>query len=119
TQSWRDHTNTDGTVTAYANGVYHSALNNAPATPGGAITPLPQPTSLCTDCHVQMRPTGIVMKAGSDLQPMDHNVTFAAPVTIGGASVTGVTGIECAVCHHNPGLSWPAGLPAQAPRFRA
>jgi len=119
TKCWHCHTNTNGTVTSYANGVYHSALSNYSATPGGAITPLPQPTSLCTDCHVQMRPTGIVMKAGSDLQPMDHNVTFAAPVTIGGVSVTGVTGIECAVCHHNPGVSWADGLPAQSPLFHA
>src|SRR3989449_3964103 len=119
TKCWHCHTNTNGTVTSYANGVYHSALSNYSATPGGAITPLPQPTSLCTDCHVQMRPTGIVMKAGSDLQPMDHNVTFAAPVTIGGVSGTGVTGIECAVCHHNPGVSWADGLPAQSPLFHA
>jgi len=119
TKCWHCHTNTNGTVTSYANGMYHSALTNYSATPGGAITPFPQPTNLCTDCHVQMRPTGIVMKAGSDLQPMDHNAMFAAPVTIGGVSVTGVAGIECAVCHHNPGNSWADGLPAQSPLFHA
>jgi hypothetical protein len=115
---WHCHTNTNGTVTSYANGKYHSSLSNYSATPGGAITPFPQPTNLCTDCHVQMRPTGIVMRAGSDLQPMDHNAMFAAPVTIGGVSVTGVSGMECAVCHHDP-VSWADGLPAQSPLFHA
>src|SRR6266478_5123257 len=51
TKCWHCHTNTNGIVTSYASGVYHSALSNYSPTPGGAITPLPQPTSLCTDCH--------------------------------------------------------------------
>ncbi|TMB09883.1 MAG: hypothetical protein E6J65_28470, partial [Deltaproteobacteria bacterium] len=121
TKCWHCHTNTSGTVTSYANGVYHAALSNYSATPGGAITPFPQPTNLCTDCHAQTRPTGIVMKAGSgsDLQPMDHKAMFVAPVTIGGASATGVAAMECAVCHHNPGVNWADGLPAQLPLFHA
>jgi hypothetical protein len=119
TKCWHCHTSTNGTVTSYADGKYHSSLSNYSATPGGTITPLPQPTTLCTDCHVQMRPAGIVMKNGSDLQPMDHNAMFTAPVTIGGVSVTGVAGIECAVCHHNPGVSWADGQPAQTPLFHA
>src|SRR6266850_1347930 len=116
---WHCHTSTNRIVASYADGKYHSALSNYSATPGGTITPIPQPTSLCTDCHVQTRPTGIVMKAGSDLRPMDHNAMFAAPVNIGNVSVTGVGGMECAVCHHNPGVSWADGLPAQSPLFHA
>jgi cytochrome c551/c552 len=116
---WHCHTSTNGIVASYADGKYHSALSNYSATPGGTITPIPEPTSLCTDCHVQTRPTGIVMKAGSDLRPMDHNAMFAAPVNIGNVSVTGVGGMECAVCHHNPGVSWADGLPAQSPLFHA
>src|SRR5256712_14025931 len=99
--------------------MYHAALTNYSATPGGAIAPFPQPTNLCTDCHVETRPTGIVMRAGSDLQPMDHNAMFAAPVTIGNVSVTGVAGMECAVCHHNPGVNWADGPPTQSPLFHA
>jgi cytochrome c551/c552 len=116
---WHCHTNTSGTVTSYADGKYHSSLTSYAATPGGTVTPFPQPTNLCTDCHVQMRPTGIVMKAASNLQPMDHNALFAAPAVVGGVSVTGVAQVECAVCHHNPGVSWADGAPAQPPLFHA
>jgi len=119
TKCWHCHTNTNGTVTAYGGGKYHSALTNYSATPGGTITPFAQPTTECSDCHAQMLPTGIMMRAGSDLQPMDHNAIFTAPVTIGGVSVTGVAGIDCAVCHHNPGNTWADGNPGQSPLFHA
>jgi len=107
---WHCHTSTGTTVTSFSDGVFHPALTNYSATPGGTPTPLPQPTSQCFDCHVQMRPPGIVQKAASDLQPMDHNATLTSAVTIGGVSVTGVAGIECAVCHRSPGNTWADGV---------
>jgi len=108
---WHCHTNTNGTVTSFADGKYHGSLTNYSATPGGAITPFPQPTRQCSDCHAQMRPTGIVMKSSSDLQPMDHNAAFN-----GGSNAAGM---DCSACHHNPGVTWADGLPAQAPLFHA
>jgi hypothetical protein len=109
TQCWHCHTSTGTTVTSFADGQFHPALTNYSATAGGTPTPLPQPTTQCLDCHAQMRPPGIVQKAGSDLQPMDHNAQFASAVTIGGVRVTGVAGIECAVCHKSPGNTWADG----------
>jgi len=108
---WHCHTSSPGTttVTSFANGQFHSALTTYSATPGGTQTALPQPTTQCLDCHAQMRPAGIVEKAASDLQPMDHNALFTSAVTIGGVSVTGVAGIECAVCHRSPGNTWTDG----------
>src|SRR6266851_2973197 len=111
TKCWHCHTSSPGTtnVTSFANGQFHPALTSYSATPGGTPTPLPQPTTQCLDCHSQMRPTGIVEKAASDLQPMDHDALFTSAVTIGGVSVTGVGGIECAVCHKSPGTIWTDG----------
>jgi len=110
TTCWHCHTSTGTTVTSFANGQFHPALTSYSATPGGTPTPLPQPTTQCLDCHAQMRPAGIVEKAASDLQPMDHNALFTSAVTIGGVSVTGVGGIECAVCHKSPGNTWTDGI---------
>lgn len=107
---WHCHTNTGGTVTSYADGRFHSSLSSYSATPGGTVTPFPQPSNLCTDCHTQMRPDGVVQKAGSNLQPMDHAAQFTAPVTIGGRSVTSVSQVECAVCHGSPGNVWSDGV---------
>ena len=108
---WHCHTNTGGTVTSYSNGKFHASLTNYRATPGGALAPFPQPTSRCTDCHVQMRPTGLVQKAGSVLQAMDHNALFTGPVTIGGATVTSAAGIDCSRCHTTQtGTAWSDGL---------
>jgi hypothetical protein len=109
TKCWHCHTSTGTTVTAFADGQFHPALTSYSATPGGTPTPLPQPTTQCLDCHAQMRPPGIVQKAASDLQPMDHNALFTSAVTIGGVRVTGVAGIECAVCHKSPGNAWADG----------
>jgi hypothetical protein len=111
TKCWHCHTNSAGTVTSYADGKFHASLTNYSATPGGTVTPLPQPTSRCSDCHSQMRPAGIVMKSGSDLQPMDHNAFFTS-----GASAAAM---DCSTCHRNPGITWADGLPAQAPLFHA
>ena len=69
-----------------------------------------QPAINCFDCHQQMRPTGIVEKAASDLQPMDHNAVFNAPVTINGVSVGGVAAMDCSDCHASPGNTWSDGL---------
>jgi hypothetical protein len=110
TKCWHCHTSTGTTVTSFANGQFHPALAGYSATPGGTPTPLPQPTSQCLDCHAQMRPAGIVERAASILLPMDHNALFTSAVIIGGVSVTGVAGIECAVCHKNPGNTWTDGI---------
>jgi hypothetical protein len=47
-----------------------------------------------------VRPAGIVERAASPLQPMDHAARFAAPATIGGATVSGVAELDCSTCHH-------------------
>ncbi len=106
---WHCHTHTNGTVTAFADGKFHAALKAYAATPGGAVTPLPEVSSGCNDCHEQMRPNTIVLKAGAALQPMDHSATFAAPVTIGGVTVGGVGQMACATCHGTPGQTWSDG----------
>jgi len=79
----------------YANGQFHPRL------PSNWLL------TQCLDCHTQ-GPAGIVEKAASDLQPMDHNASFTSSVTIGGVRVTGVGQIECAVCH-KPGANWSDG----------
>ena len=72
TNCWHCHTSSNGTVTSFAGGKFHAALTSYSATPGGAVTPLPQPTTHCADCHAHMRPAGIVERGGSNLLPMDH-----------------------------------------------
>ncbi|MBX7100484.1 MAG: hypothetical protein K1X89_22390 [Myxococcaceae bacterium] len=108
TKCWHCHTNTNGTVTAYNGGKLHDAFTNYRDTPGGAVAAKPQPTA-CLDCHVQMRPKGIVEKAASALAPMDHAATFKAAVTIGGKSVTDASQVSCEVCHASPGVTWGDG----------
>jgi hypothetical protein len=107
---WHCHTNTNGVVTAYRNGNFHSALTSFSATPGGAKTPLPQPTSHCSDCHQPMLPVGIVQKGGSSLLAMDHSAEFSTAVTIAGASVTKVSQLDCSTCHGSPGATWADGV---------
>lgn len=99
TTCWHCHTNTNGTVTAYSNGKFHSALTNYRASPTGPIIGLLQPASGCGDCHTQMRPPNLVSKtdAGTWLLPMDHSATFA------GGNVTGVPAMDCSSCHKAPG----------------
>ncbi|HUM00239.1 MAG TPA: hypothetical protein VLU24_12675, partial [Mycobacterium sp.] len=75
---WHCHTSTNTTVTSYNNGKYHDALDNFRATPTGAVTPYPQPTSNCADCHSYMMPDGIVeLKGYGNLWPMDHKAVLA------------------------------------------
>ena len=107
---WHCHTSSNGTVTSFANGQFHAALTGYSATPGGAVTPLPQPTARCSDCHAQMRPAGIVEKTGSDVQPMDHAAMFTARATINGTSAAGVADLDCSTCHHSPGNTWADGV---------
>lgn len=109
TKCWHCHTNSNGTVTAFSGGKYHASLTSFAATPGGAVTAIAQPASRCGDCHTQMLPVGIVESAASDLQAMDHAVEFAAPVTIGGVSITKVAQIDCSTCHKSPGRTWADG----------
>lgn len=106
---WHCHTHTNGTVTSFSSGVFHSALTSYAATPGGAVTALPQPTSNCRDCHAQMLPPNIVQRAGNALLPMDHRARFTSTVTIGGAMVNGVDGLDCSVCHRTSGVAWTDG----------
>lgn len=109
TKCWHCHTHSGTTVTSFANGEYHASLSGYSATPSGPVTPLPQPTSGCRDCHSGMDPANIVMKAGSVLQPMDHSARFTTAVTLGGASVTAVDQLDCSVCHRSPGTTWADG----------
>ena len=109
TKCWHCHVNSNGTVTAFTGGKYHTALTSYAATPGGAVTPIAQPAARCADCHAQMLPAGIVEAASSDLQPMDHAAELASAVTLGGASVTKVSQIDCSVCHKSPGRTWADG----------
>ena len=107
---WHCHTNDGaGNVTAFSKGLFHASLAHYKATPTSPETPLSQPTTRCTDCHTQMRPIGIVEKAASNLQPMDHNAIFTASVTIKGQTVNGVAAMECASCHQSPGDTWTDG----------
>jgi hypothetical protein len=111
TTCWHCHVHdASGTVTTFLDGRFHSSLNAYSATVGGPVTPLPQPTAGCADCHDQMRPPGIVELAGSDLQPMDHAALFTTAVTIGGQTVSGAAGLDCSTCHHpTPGSTWNDG----------
>ena len=109
TKCWHCHTSSNGVVTAYRNGQYHKALTSFTATPGGAVAPIAQPTSNCADCHAPMMPTGIVQKAGSSLQAMDHGAAFASTVMIGGAAVNKVADLDCSTCHRSPGATWSDG----------
>ena len=100
TKCYYCHTSTNtASGSPYGNGQFHSRV---------AANSFQQPT-VCLDCHAQMRPVGIVEKAASDLRPMDHNAQFTSAVTINNVSVTGVAGIECAVCHKSPGSTWTDG----------
>ena len=110
TKCWHCHTNAGGTVSSFANGKYHAALSSYSATPGGAVSPFPQPSSKCEDCHASMRPTGVVQKAASDLQAMDHAALFTQSATVGGVVVNGVSGVPCSTCHGSPGTTWADGL---------
>ena len=106
---WHCHINTNGTVTAFNGGKFHASLTSFAATPGGAVTAIPQPAARCADCHARMLPLGIVENAASDVQAMDHSVEFVAAASIGGASVTKVSQLDCSTCHKSPGRTWADG----------
>lgn len=106
---WHCHTNTNGTVTLFRDGKYHDALTTYSATPGGAVTPFPQPTNQCADCHAQMRPQFLVQRMGNVLFSMDHGATFTQPTLIDGRTVSGVAGLDCSSCHSDPGGVWSDG----------
>lgn len=108
TVCWHCHTNTNGVVSSFIEGRYHDALTTFSAVPGGAVTPVAQPTDRCVDCHAA--PRNIAASAPSVLQPMDHAAIFTAPVTIRGRSVSGVAGIDCSTCHTSPGTRWNDGV---------
>src|SRR5947209_8782172 len=102
TKCWHCHPSSNGTVTSFLEGRFHSSLSNYSATPVGAVTPLPHPSTSCTDCHGQMRPAGIVEKSGSDLLAMDHSAAFTSGTT--------VAQMNCASCHQQPGNTWTDGV---------
>ena len=107
---WHCHTNSNGTVTVFRDGQYHSALTSYRGTPGGAVAPFPQPTGQCSDCHAFMMPDGIVQLNGSDLWPMDHKAVLATPITVNGATVARVSDLDCSFCHKSPGVKWADGI---------
>ena len=90
-------------VTGFANGEFHPVLSD-----GG----FSQPTSGCLDCHVNMRPPGIVqVDAGTrEFVSMDHDAGFLAAVTIGGQTVTNVMQLDCHNCHKQAGVTWGDGV---------
>ena len=110
TKCWHCHTHSGTTVTSFVNGQYHASLTTYSATPGGTVTPFPQPTTGCNDCHDAMTPHDIVEKSASTLQPMDHAAQFVTAVNLGGQSVTAVDQADCSVCHKAPGTTWGDGL---------
>ncbi len=108
TTCWHCHGDANGNVTTYVGGVFHASLDNFRATPGGAITPLPQPVAGCADCHGTTVPPAVALGT-SDLVAMDHAAAFAPGSSIGGQPVSGVAVLECVVCHSPPPGSWGAG----------
>jgi hypothetical protein len=113
TTCWHCHAHVAGStaLTSFLDGRFHSSLTNYAATPNGPVTGLPQPNGGCVDCHAQMRPPGIVERASSNLQAMDHAALFTANVTIGGKLVGGAAGLDCSTCHHaTPGTAWSDGV---------
>ena len=107
---WHCHTHdAEGTVTAYSGGVFHASLDGFSATVGGPVTPLPQPTSGCADCHAAARPPAVVEGILYDLAPMDHSAAFAAESLVAGQLVAGVAALDCSVCHQAPAAAWSDG----------
>ena len=97
---WHCHYNKNAVVTKFPMGKFHPSLAQYGATPDAPITPLPQPTQGCNECHAATQPTGIVVR--SSLQPMQHGIAFAFPATVAGVSATGVKDLDCSTCHLDP-----------------
>jgi hypothetical protein len=57
---WHCHANQHGLVTMYPRGHFHGELARYAVTPDAPVTPLPQPTRGCKECHAATLPTGIV-----------------------------------------------------------
>jgi hypothetical protein len=104
---WHCHLNKNGAVTKFQPGSFHAAFAAYAASPGAPATPLPQPTSGCRDCHAATAPKGIVTR--SSLQPMKHDLAFAAPAVVAGVTATGIADLECSTCHRAPGGSFADG----------
>ncbi|MFO0584349.1 MAG: hypothetical protein U0229_18900 [Anaeromyxobacter sp.] len=103
---WHCHAPYDatGAVQDYTTGVFHTALAAYKPTLGGAVSPLPQPTAHCSDCHAPMWPGGIVELTGTNhLVSMDHSATFKAATVINGVTASKVDDLDCSNCHHKPG----------------
>lgn len=109
TTCWHCHTSAPGTttVTSFPGGQFHAALTTYRSAPDAGVRDLGQPGARCTDCHSTMRPVGIVQK--TELQPMDHDARFAAPVDVGGTMVSRASELDCSVCHQSPGGTWSDG----------
>ena len=97
---WHCHYNKNAVVTRFPMGKFHPSLAQFGVTPDAPITPLPQPTQGCKECHAAGQPTGIV--ARSTLQPMQHGIIFASPATVAGGSAAGVKDLDCSTCHADP-----------------
>jgi hypothetical protein len=97
---WHCHANQKGLVTMFPRGKFHFALEQYRVTPDGPITPLPQPTQNCRECHAATLPTALVGR--SSLRPMQHGIDFASPATVAGTPATGVRDLDCSVCHQEP-----------------
>jgi hypothetical protein len=97
---WHCHFHKNGVVTMFPMGKYHGPIEQYSVTPDAPVTPLPQPTSGCRECHAVTEPVGIV--ATSSLRPMKHGAEFASPATVAGVPVTGVKDLECSTCHDDP-----------------
>jgi hypothetical protein len=97
---WHCHYNKNGVVIRYPPGKFHPALVQYAVTPDAPVTPLPQPTQGCKECHAATQPKGIV--GTSSLQPMNHGIEFASPTIVAGVSATGVKDLDCSACHENP-----------------
>jgi len=97
---WHCHYNTGGVVTKYSMGKFHTSLAQFAGTPNAPLTPLPQPTQGCNECHAATQPTGIAGK--SSLQPMQHAIAFAFPATVAGVPANGVKDLDCSTCHLDP-----------------
>jgi hypothetical protein len=94
---WHCHYNKDGVVTRFPAGKFHPALAQYTLTPDAPVTPLPQPSQGCLECHTATRPTGVV--ARSTLQPMDHGIELIALTPVAGVPAKSAKDLECSTCH--------------------
>jgi hypothetical protein len=104
---WHCHANSNGVVKMFRMGKFHLALDHYAVTPEAPITPLPQPTRGCKECHAATQPSGIVSR--SSLRPMDHAIDFAVPAFLNGVGAGGVKDLECSTCHLEPGSVFAGG----------